>query len=205
MGKLGGDYMDREMENTIFLNNMCNGEVEGLTTAYRLYRQPLLFFVIRYVGSREVAEDIVADIFVKAWNARTKLRRIDSLRAYLYVMAKNASLNYLRRPQAMSLEDVPADFEETLLEDDDIFGNILRTELIKSIMEEVDRLPLKQQEVFRYTFLEDMSVEEISEKLQLSATAVYANRSRAIATLRELLMKKGLVVTFSLLHTLFLQ
>ncbi|RZF62135.1 sigma-70 family RNA polymerase sigma factor [Sphingobacterium corticibacterium] len=197
--------MDREMENVIFLNSMCNGEVEGLTTAYRLYRQPLLFFVIRYVGSREVAEDIVSDVFVKAWNARTNLRRIDSLRAYLYVMAKNASLNYLRRPQAMSLEDVPADFEETLLEDDDIFGNILRTELIKSIMEEVDRLPLKQQEVFRYTFLEDMSVEEISEKLQLSATAVYANRSRAIATLRELLMKKGLVVTFSLLHTLFLQ
>ncbi|WP_165384643.1 RNA polymerase sigma factor [Sphingobacterium corticibacterium] len=193
------------MENVIFLNSMCNGEVEGLTTAYRLYRQPLLFFVIRYVGSREVAEDIVSDVFVKAWNARTNLRRIDSLRAYLYVMAKNASLNYLRRPQAMSLEDVPADFEETLLEDDDIFGNILRTELIKSIMEEVDRLPLKQQEVFRYTFLEDMSVEEISEKLQLSATAVYANRSRAIATLRELLMKKGLVVTFSLLHTLFLQ
>ncbi len=197
--------MDREMENVIFLNSMCNGDVEGLTTAYRLYRQPLLFFVIRYVGSREVAEDIVSDVFVKAWNARTNLRRIDSLRAYLYVMAKNASLNYLRRPQAMSLEDVPADFEETLLEDDDIFGNILRTELIKSIMEEVDRLPLKQQEVFRYTFLEDMSVEEISEKLQLSATAVYANRSRAIATLRELLMKKGLVVTFSLLHTLFLQ
>ncbi len=193
------------MEIVIFLNSMCNGEVEGLTTAYRLYRQPLLFFVIRYVGSREVAEDIVSDVFVKAWNARTNLRRIDSLRAYLYVMAKNASLNYLRRPQAMSLEDVPADFEETLLEDDDIFGNILRTELIKSIMEEVDRLPLKQQEVFRYTFLEDMSVEEISEKLQLSATAVYANRSRAIATLRELLMKKGLVVTFSLLHALFLQ
>lgn len=196
--------MNREMENAIFLNNMCNGEVEGLTTAYRLYRQPLLFFVIRYVGSREVAEDIVADVFVKAWDARTNLRRIDSLRAYLYVMAKNASLNYLRKPQAMSLEDVPADFEETLLEDDDIFGNILRTELIKSILEEVDKLPLKQQEVFRYTFLEDMSVEEISEKLQLSATAVYANRSRAIATLRELLMRKGLVVTFSLLHALFL-
>lgn len=195
--------MNREMENAIFLNDMGNGEVEGLTTAYRLYRQPLLFFVIRYVGSRQVAEDIVADVFVKAWNARGNLRNVDSLRAYLYVTAKNASLNYLRKPQAVALEDVPTDFEETLLGDDDLFGNIVRTELIKSILEEVDKLPLKQQEVFRYTFLEDLSVAEISEKLQVTATAVYANRSRAIATLRELLMKKGVVVPLSLLHVLF--
>lgn len=195
--------MNREMENAIFLNDMGNGEVEGLTTAYRLYRQPLLFFVIRYVGSRQVAEDIVADVFVKAWNARSNLRNVDSLRAYLYVTAKNASLNYLRKPQAVALEDVPTDFGETLLGDDDLFGNIVRTELIKSILEEVDKLPLKQQEVFRYTFLEDLSVAEISEKLQVTATAVYANRSRAIATLRELLMKKGVVVPLSLLHALF--
>lgn len=78
--------MNREMENAIFLNDLGNGEVEELTTAYRLYRQPLLFFVIRYVGSREVAEDIVADVLVKAWNAR------NSLRNYLRI---GESLNYL--------------------------------------------------------------------------------------------------------------
>ena len=192
------------MENTVFIDDLRNGEEEGLVAAYRLYRQPLLFFVIRYVGSRETAEDIVADVFVKAWNARDIFHRVDSLRAYLYTAAKNASLNYLRKPQPVSLEDVPADFEETGF-DEDIFSGILRTELIKSILEEVDKLPQKQREVFRYTFLEDLNVEEISEKLQLSATAVYANRSRAIATLRELLMKKGVVVTLSLLQALFLR
>src|SRR5690606_32688260 len=191
------------MDNSIFLNNGCNGEVEGLTTAYRLYRQPLLFFVIQYVGNREVAEDIVADVFVKAWNVRHNLRCEDSLRAYLYVMAKNASLNYLRRPQAISLEDVPASFEDRLLEDEDILGNILRAELIKSIMEEVDKLPQKQKEVFQFTFLEDLSVEEISIKLKMSVTAVYTNRSRAVSTLRQMLTKKGITLTFSLLNVLF--
>ncbi len=192
------------MESAVFINDLRSGLKEGLMEAYRLYRGPLLFFVIRYVGNRETAEDIVADVFVKAWTARDTFHRVDNLRAYLYVAAKNASLNYLRRPQVVSLEDVPADIEETLF-DEDILSNIVRTELVKSILEEVDKLPLRQREVFRYIFIEDLSVKEISEKLHLSANSIYTNRSRAIATLRELLIKKGVVVTLSLLQALFLR
>lgn len=193
------------MERSIFINNLRNGEEGGLVTAYRLYRQPLLHFVIRYVRDREVAEDIVADVFVKAWNARSTFQKVDGLRAFLYVAAKNASLNYLRKPQSISLDRSPEDFEELLLADADIFSTIVRTELIKIILEEVDKLPKKQRDVFRYTFLEDLSVEEISEKLQISATAVYASRSRAIATLRELLHGKGIVVPLALLYALFMK
>lgn len=192
------------MESAVFINNIRNGVKEGLVEAYRLYRQPLLFFVIRYVGNRETAEDIVADVFVKAWTVRDTFHRVDSLRSYLYTAAKNTSLNYLRRPQSVSLEDVPANFEETFF-DDEIFSNIVRAELIKSILEEVENLPLRQREVFQYTFMEDLSVEEISKKLQISTTSIYTNRSRAITTLRELLIKKGVVVTLSLLQTLFLR
>lgn len=191
------------MKSTLFIQNLRNGEEEGLVEAYRLYRQSLLFFVIKYVESRETAEDIVADVFIKAWNARDTFREIDGLRAFLYVAAKNASLNYLRKPQAISINNGTENFDELLQADGDIFSSIVRAELIKSILEEVDKLPRKQRDVFRYTFLEDLSVEEIGEKLQLSPTAVYANRSRAIATLRDLLVRKGVVVTLSSLQILF--
>src|SRR5690606_30219388 len=117
------------MENTIFIDDLRNGEEEGLVAAYRLYRQPLLFFVIRYVVSRETTEDIVAEVYVKAWNARYIYHREANLQAYLYTAAKIDSLNYLRNPHPVSLEAVPADFQETGF-DEDLFSGILRTELI---------------------------------------------------------------------------
>lgn len=191
------------MESSILLKNLRDGKEEGLVAAYRLYRQSLLYFVIRYVDNREEAEDIVADVFVKAWNRRNEFQHIDGLRAFLYVSAKNASLNYLRKSPSLSLSDAAENFEELLQEDADIFLNITRTELVKSILDEVEKLPQKQQDVFKYTFLEDFTIEEISQKMHISATAVYANRSRALATLRALLAGKGIVASLSLLYFLF--
>lgn len=187
------------MEDSSFIKQLQGGEEQGLIAAYQRYRQPLLFFVLRYVKNQQVAEDIVADVFVKAWDMRHSFQREDGLRAFLYVAAKNASLNALRKPQHLAIDVELDQLEDVFMADSDIFSNIVRSELMKSIMEEVEKLPQKQGLIFRYTFLEELSVEEISEKLQLSANAVYATRSRALATLRDLLIKRGVVVSFTLL------
>lgn len=191
------------MEKSVLINDLNDGREEGLVAIYRLYHRPLLYFSMRYVHIKEIAEDIVADTFVKAWDAREGFDHVGTLRGFLYVSAKNACLNHLRNPEVRYGQDSIENLEDVLMEDSDIFLKIVRTELLNSIFDEVSKLPEKQQEVFRLTFLEDMTVEEIAEKLKISATAVYANRSRALANLRELLKASGTLPILSLLNFLF--
>ncbi len=172
------------MNHSLLINNLRNGKEEGLTAIYHLYKRPLLYFSLQFVD-RETAEEIVSDTFIKVWKQREKFDNLNSLRAFLYVAAKNACLNHLRRPQVkLNMESVE-EYENLLYEDAEIHTKIVETELLKLIYEEAAKLPQKQREVFNMTYLEGMTVEEISKKLQMSPTAVYINRSRAMALLRR--------------------
>lgn len=161
------------------------GKEEGLIAVFSKYNRSLLYFVMQYVKREEVAEEIVSDVFIKVWKLREQFKTIDNLRAFLYISAKNASLNYLRTSY-VKLEVIPIEeCQELQFEEPDTLSKIIRTELMASIYADIEKLPDKQREVFLLTYIEDLDASEISERLGISVTAVYANRSRATATLRE--------------------
>lgn len=172
------------MEHTVLINYLQTGKEEGLTAIFHLYKRPLLYFSTQFV-SRQVAEEIVSDTFIKVWNRREQFHNMNSLRAFLYVTAKNACLNHLRKPEAkQDIENI--DECHTLLYDDTtVLTKIVQTELLKQIYNELKKLPQKQREVFILSYIDGLTVEEISQKLKITATAVYINRSRAIAFLRN--------------------
>ncbi len=189
------------MTESAYIENLKSNNREGFVAIYNKFYTPILYFITRYVKSAELAEEVLADVFVAVWNRRMEFETYDGLRAFLYVAAKNASLNTIRSNKKYSLLEPISDFEHVLITDKDAFSQMVHVELIQSIFEDVNRLPVKQRDVFNLTYLEDKTVEEISELLNMSATAVYANRSRAIQTLRLSLKAKNHVflLAFSVL------
>lgn len=172
-------------EHAILINSLRNGEEGGLVGIYRLYNKRLLFFAQKYVRDYQIAEEIVGDIFVKVWERRTSFSNLNRLRAFLYIATKNRCFNVLRATNAREPIDDIANYEELLYEDADIVTKIIRTELLKRIFDEVERLPTKQREIFNKTFIEDKTIEEISDELGMAPQAVYTNKSRALMTLRQ--------------------
>ena len=172
-------------EHAILINSLRNGEEGGLVGIYRLYNKRLLFFAQKYVRDYQIAEEIVGDIFVKVWERRTSFSNLNRLRAFLYIATKNRCFNVLRATNAHEPIDDIANYEELLYEDADIVTKIIRTELLKRIFDEVERLPTKQREIFNKTFIEDKKIEEISDELGMAPQAVYTNKSRALMTLRQ--------------------
>jgi RNA polymerase sigma-70 factor (family 1) len=172
-------------EHAILINSLRNGEEGGLVGIYRLYNKRLLFFAQKYVRDYQIAEEIVGDIFVKVWERRTSFSNLNRLRAFLYIATKNRCFNVLRATNAHEPIDDIANYEELLYEDADIVTKIIRTELLKRIFDEVERLPTKQREIFNKTFIEDKTIEEISDELGMAPQAVYTNKSRALMTLRQ--------------------
>ncbi|MCL4639757.1 MULTISPECIES: RNA polymerase sigma factor [Olivibacter] len=173
------------MDHSVLINYLHDDNDAGLIGIYRLYNKPLLYFVQRYLKNHQLAEEVVADVFVKVWERRLHFTNMNALRAFLYIAAKNICLNKLRGDRIFKDAENIEDYSQLLTEDSDAFTQIVRAELLKSIMDEVQRLPEKQRKIFHMTFIDDMSMDEIGLHLGMSPNAVYTNRSRALATLRD--------------------
>lgn len=181
-------YEDDQLMNpstrSKIIQDLKSDNQEGFVAVYDKFYNPLFYFILGYVKNREVAEEILADVFVAVWKHRMGFKSLENLRAFIYVSAKNASLNSLRsKKQHISIESI-ADYEDIISEDKDMFAQMIYLELLQSVFEEVERLPAKQREVFNLTFLEDKTVEEIAQQLNMSPSSVYTNRFRAIQSLR---------------------
>lgn len=189
------------MTERILVDNLSKGSQEGFVAVYHYFYKPLHFFVLRYVKKSEYAEEILTDIFMKVWERRTEFTTPDGLRAFLYITAKNASLNVIRTNKISYSFTPLSEIEELFNTDGDTFTKIVQVELIQSIFLEVERLPARQRDVFKMTFEEDKTVDEIAMALDMTTSAVYTNRSRAISTIKELMKVKNalsLLVFFQL-------
>jgi RNA polymerase sigma factor (sigma-70 family) len=188
------------MDNNNVIHKLNHSNQDGLKELYKIYYKPLLYFVMQFVKDKPIAEDIVAETFVKVWEYRQKFSAIEALRSFLYVTSKNLTFNHLKKASSKNKKIDISTLENDLLEDSDILEKIVKSELLKSIFEEVQKLPQKQQQIIRLTFIEEKSIEEICLLLQMSESAVYTNRSRAIATLKKLMRNNPLfeiIILFS--------
>lgn len=187
------------MTDSQLIDSLKTDGQEGFVAIYRKFYKQLLFFILGYLKENRVAEEIVADVFVKVWERRSDFLTMENLKAFIYISAKNASLNVIRSERSKGIHESLTNYEDLLVDDRDVFSKMIHAELIHSIFIEVGKLPEKQREVFNMTYLEDKTVEEIAEELQMSPTAVYTNRSRAIHTIRTLLGTKNALTLLAFL------
>lgn len=187
------------MTDSQLIDSLKEDNETGFVIIYHRFYKQLFFFIFKYIKEKNIAEEILADVFVKVWNRRMDFLTLESLRAFIYISAKNASLNAIRDQRSQGVQESLSNYEDLLIDDKDAFSNMIHVELIHTIFIEVEKLPEKQKEVFNLTYLEDKTVEEIADALGMSSAAVYTNRSRAISTVRQLLKAKNPLTLFAFL------
>lgn len=166
------------------LEDLREGQEQGLKAVFDQYNQPLFFFALQFVHNRAIAEEIVADAFIKVWERKDRFESENKLKAFLYIAVKNACLNHLRKPAVEINTDFDNEFTQLIDEDTNVLYKIIKAELIKTISDELNNLPEKQRIVFKLSYFDDLDATEISQKLGMSLSAVYTNKSRALAALR---------------------
>lgn len=149
---------------------------------FRLYQ-----FAFSFVGSRESAEEIVNDVFIGLWQKRGTLDTIENLQVYLYVAAKNASLNCLRKrrlPVPMSLDELTIAHirlsanPETLL---------VSREMRERIQEAIDGLPTRCRLIFKLIKEDGLSYKEVAVILDISVKTVDTQLYLALKKLSQTL------------------
>lgn len=139
---------------------------------YMLLFDGLHRFSFSLVKSREGAEEIVSDVFIKLWQIRSQLLQINNLKAYLYTTARNFSLNYIEknsRNPASQLHDVDMETVVEFNSPEDLF---ISNETIKGIEQVVQGLPSQCKIVFQLVKEEGLKYKEVAAVLNISVFTV---------------------------------
>jgi RNA polymerase sigma-70 factor (ECF subfamily) len=172
------------------LEGIYIGDEETYIFLFREYYVSLCSYSRRYVGRKDVAEEIVSDTFLKIWEHRKTIRINTSVKAYLFHSVCNNSLNYLRKlKNDIHLEEY---FRETLSENIAFEASEEEIEEQSLIMENMDRrieeavsqLPEQQQKAFRLKRFEGRKTREIAELMGLSVKTIEMHLSKATHHLR---------------------
>ena len=173
------------------LKGLFIGDEETYIFLFREYYVSLCAYSRRYVGRKDVAEEIVSDTFMKIWENRERLEINTSIKAYLFNAVCNNSLNYLRKLK--SKNNIVDYFKETISENigfESISEDIEEQSLImenmgQKIEEAVLRLPEQQQKVFRLRRFDGKKTKEVAEMMGLSVKTIEMHLSKATLHLRE--------------------
>jgi len=164
-----------------------------------LYERPIFRLAKRIVKDEKVAEDIVAETFVKLWRDRLNFKGQPHIKSYLFLIAKNACLDYKKNIKCKN-----ASYEELkYLQNvgvEEVMNRIIHGELIKIMSDEIEKLPELARKIFKLTFVEGLKPAEIALQLSMPTQNVRNNKSRALELLRLSLAKRDFMASMILLE-----
>lgn len=174
------------------INALKGGDEHAMRQLYDMYYKPIRYFAFRLVDNTQDAEDIAVESFIKVWTNRMDFDTIQSVKSFLYTVARNACLNLIRDRKRRSAN------EEVLLHitdptDDYVLNRIVDAELHEEIRRYIERLPKKPRRILKEVFLNGKKVGEVSEELAMPVENVQNNKCRGIHELRNIFAKNELL------------
>jgi RNA polymerase sigma-70 factor (ECF subfamily) len=138
------------------------------------YSERVYWHVRRWVNNHEDADDLVQEIFLKIWTALPSFRGEAQLFTWIWRIATNETLNWLRREKvraALRFSSIDTEMERRIDDDPFFDGDAADRALSKAVA----KLPEKQRQVFVLRYYDEMPYEQMSEILGTSTGALKAS------------------------------
>lgn len=176
-------------EDHELLRRFRNGDEQAFNTIVRLYQEKVYWVARRFVTDHDEADDIVQEVFVRAYKAFKEFRGDAGIFTWLYRITVNLSLNAIRRRKVrdfLQLDQLFVTPDAGIKNPDEVLEDGERADLIA---EAIDRLPEKQKAVFILRYYEELPYEEISKMLKTSVGGLKANYFHAVKKIGQHLKK----------------
>jgi RNA polymerase sigma factor (sigma-70 family) len=146
------------------------------------YQSRLHAFCRHMLGSREDAEDVLQEVFAAAFNAILADERAINVRPWLYRIARNRSLNHLRRVQPIGVDSMDVHLSEHGTTTAD---KVDRRESLRELLADVQELPETQRTALLLREIDALSYEQIAEAMETTIPSVKSLLVRARVSLAE--------------------
>lgn len=179
----------------------------ALETLFKRFYKPLRAYAFRFVGDKDLSEDVVQDVFFELWKRRGSIRFEDAaVKSYLFRAVYTHALNALnKKPQNVcSLEpareaDILDQYVTSYMQNSE--QSLLLKELEEEIMSYINTLPPQCHKIFMLSRSYGLKNREIAEQLDISVKAVEKQISKALYGLKQHLAQKDLFPLLALAVT----
>ncbi len=160
------------------------------------YKSKVYTYIYLIVRSRELAEDIFQDTFIKAIATIQQGRYIESGRflAWINRIAHNLIIDHFRREKnenTFSADAVDYDIANNArLSEKSVEDTMSNEQVLADVVHLIDLLPKTQQNVIRMRYFEDLSFKEIAEKTNVSINTALGRMRYALLNMRRIAMEK---------------
>jgi RNA polymerase sigma-70 factor (family 1) len=193
-------------EESALLRALAAGDRPAYTQLYSGYLDSLTQWLFLFTGSKETAEEITQDTFLKIWEKRSTLAGVQSFKAYLFRAAKNQLINHIRRQQ------VHAKTLDHIRQQSDTEANNLDTahqadyrQTHDLVRQAIEKLTKKRKQIFLASTEEGLSLDEIAARMGITKNVVKKQLYEAYDFVREYLTTHGELSAILILFLTLLQ
>ncbi len=170
-----------------FISLIVKGDQKKFRQLMELTSDDLLCFAIGFLKNKEVAEEIVSDVYVKIWNNRSQLESILNLKSYLFICVRNGCLSYLRKIKNEKIISIDSISEFQFVQVEGSESDLIEKEKIEQIYAAIETLPCKCKMAFTLAKINGLKYKEIAEVLGVTEKTVNNHLVLAVKKITELL------------------
>lgn len=191
----------RDKTDIELVTQLTQDDEAAFSELYIRYKDKLSYFCFYLLKSKEEANDIVQEIFIRIWESRSFINPELSFSAFLYTMARNRIMNYFRDIDIdTKVKEIFAARKITVEETTE--SQIIYTEYQEILQAAIDLLPTQRKRIFNMSRVENMPHKEIAAELGISINTVQEHISEALKFIK-LYFNKNADLTMILLFPLF--
>lgn len=166
-----------QIEESELLKRVAEGSQEAFASLFDSYHHTLGAFIYGITRSRELAEEVTMDVFLKIWMAREALLEVRNFKAYLFTVSRNTAISELRRALNDRLKQnqwqadpssISAEYETE------------KESHLTLIDEAINQLSPQRKKVYLMSRRDGLKYEEIAEQLGISRFTVRSNIQQAV-------------------------
>lgn len=162
---------------------------ENTNTFQKIYDEEsdaIFRFCLTRVSNREQSLDITQDTFMRLWESIVQKKDITNYRAFLFTIARNLIIDWYRKKKNISLDQMIDDSDGKFdLIDDSLIHNLEIKSEGKYILDKISELGETYQTPLYLRFVEDLSIKEIADVLNISENATSVRINRGLEELRN--------------------
>ncbi|WP_456274186.1 RNA polymerase sigma factor SigX [Bacillus sp. AK031] len=156
---------------------------------YSKYHQDVFQFLIYTVRSRQLAEDLVQEVYVRVLKSHKNFEGKSSEKTWLFSIAKNVAIDHYRKQKGWKGKILEKfDWSQPIKDEKDIPEEVaMQKEDVRNLYECIDKCTTDQRMVITMRYIQDLSISETAEALEWTESKVKTTQHRAIKSLKKMM------------------
>jgi RNA polymerase sigma-70 factor (ECF subfamily) len=160
------------------------GNKNAFTLLYEKYWEKLYYVAYQHTQSAQESEDLIHELFTDLWNNRKKIKIKKTVSSYIFTALKYKIFR-LYDSKIVRQNYVERIKRKNIFSSNSTEMQLSFNELFRLIEQEIDKLPERCKVIFQMRRLEELSVEEVAEKLKISSNTIHNQMTKASKILKQ--------------------